>query len=1001
MRPHADDKIKGDTFMRKTLLASLQLTGMALAVGQAFAQTAPVEPSQGTTVVVTGMRASAISSLAVKKDTMEIVDSISAEDIGKLPDPNVAETLTRIPGVQGYRYGGEGASPVGQGSGLTIRGLSGQTASQVNGRSYFTAGSREFNIEGAIPGMVAGIDVYKNPSAEHVEGAIGGLVNIRTRKPSDFKGPTASLSVNARENDLAKKADPELFGLVANKWDLGGGARIGVMAAAVYQTSTGRSDNNPANGGANFKRAVRADSAEYAALARTNTSNNPGLPMAAYVGRTDVSYLAGVPTRATSATTGANSPDLTGLTPEQVANVMVAPGLTSNVFQETIRRTRRGLSLGADYRHSNTLRFYTEAEYTYYLYRQSYRGLNSRDGANVQNLQATPFNFTEGLANRNLNGGTDEVLAAKRVAGGTFLNSTMNTIGGDEHHPYRTWIAAGGVEWNPTNALYIKGDVSYIKADQSQDNRSVNLDSASGLYWNTTRVAEGGPHQLTFSGPSLSDPASFVFRDYSNGTYQVWDDNGYAARLDAAYTPESGALSKIKFGTRAAHQKSVYTNFSFSGKPLTANGVALAANRGNGINASSMSGQLELAPSNFMNGDAGYSGGYVVYAPGALLGNQVMQAFPNAGIPAEGNYPENALQHRVFSEHTYAGYLMGEFSAFDDRLRGNLGVRVVRTDTDLSARVANTTSGTTVIADNSKSTSYTNVLPSLNLTYDIRKDFLARFGYGRGMTRPDIGALNPSVIVNPVSGTGTVGNPELGPQTADSFDLSLERYFSATNYVALGLFDKEIKGFVSGVVECQTVPTAPAYAGGIGNSCAAGQYQITKSVNAEKGYARGVELSGQYFFDRQFGWLKDFGLSASYTYVDTSNPINVGTVTARRVIDTQQPFVSRNSASIAALYENRAMSARLVYTWRSEQVLFGASPNPIDGRYIGAYGILDASFNYELADNLTLSLSASNLTNQGLNRYVGEPGAYATGIERQHYVNGRGFSVGLRYKLGK
>jgi TonB-dependent receptor len=773
------------------------------------------------------------------------------------------------------------------------------------------------------------------------------------------------------------------------------------MAAAVYQTSTGRSDNNPANGGANFRRAVRGDSAEYATLARANTANNPSLPMAAYIGRGDVSYLASVPTRPVSSTVGANTPDLGGLAADQAANVMVAPGLTSNVFQETIRRTRRGLNLAADYRQSNTLRFYTDAEYTYYLYRQNYRGLNSIDGANVQNLQTTPFDFTEGLANRNLNGGSDDVLVNKRLLGGTFLNSTMNTIGGDEHHPYRTWIAAGGVEWSPAAGWFVQGDFSYIKADQAQDNRSVNLYSANGLYWNTTRFVDGGPHQLSFSGPSLSDPSSFVFGDYSNGTYQVWDDDGYAGRLDAAYTPENGLFSKIKFGTRAAHQKSVYSNFSFSGKPLTTNGAPLAANRSNAINASSMPGLLQQAPSDFMNGEAGYAGGYVVYSPQALLGNQVMQSFPNAGIPAQGNYAENSLQHRVFSEHTYAGYLMGEFTAFDERLRGNLGVRVVRTNTDLTARVANTTGGSTVIVDNAKASSYTNVLPSLNLTYDIRKDFLARFGYGRGMTRPDISALNPSIIVNTVSGTGSVGNPDLKPQTADSFDLSLERYFNSTNYVALGVFDKEIKGFVSGIVDCEAVPTAPAYGGAIANGCPSGQYQVTKSVNAEKGYARGFELSGQYFFGKQFGWLKDFGLSGSYTWVDTRNPINIGTPAAPRIVDSQQPFVSKNSASVAGLYENQAISARVVYTWRDEQVLFGASPNPIDGRYIGAYGILDASFNYELANNLTLSLTGSNLTNKALNRFVGEPGAYATGIERQHYVNGRSYSIGLRYKFGK
>ena len=175
------------------------LTGIALAVSQAFVPAAFAQQSgspvvvngtaepEAQTVVVSGIRASARSSVAIKRDSAEVVDSITAEDIGKLPDPNVAETLTLIPGVQGYRYGGEGASPVGAGSGLTIRGLSGQTASQVNGRAFFTAGGREFNIEGAIPGMVAGIDVYKNPTAEHIEGGIGGLVNVRTRNPSDFK----------------------------------------------------------------------------------------------------------------------------------------------------------------------------------------------------------------------------------------------------------------------------------------------------------------------------------------------------------------------------------------------------------------------------------------------------------------------------------------------------------------------------------------------------------------------------------------------------------------------------------------------------------------------------------------------------------------------------------------------------------------------------------------------------------------------------------------------
>ena len=981
--------------MKKVALAPLQFTLLALAVTHAFGQT----DSKLETVTVSGIRASAQSSVAVKKNAMEVVDAITAEDIGKLSDTNVAETLTRIPGVQGYRYGGEGASPVGQGSGLSIRGLSGQTASQVNSRAYFTAGSREFNIEGAIPGMVSSVEVFKNPSAEHIEGGIGGLVNIRTRNPSDFKGLTYSASVTAKYNDLAGKSEPEFFGLAANRWDLGGGRRIGAVIAGVYQKATGRSDNNPANGGANFKRAIRADSAEYATLAAANTANAASTAQAAFVGRSDVYLLASVPTLATSSTVGANMPNLAGLTTDQISNVMVAPALTSNVFQETIMRERKGLTLGADYRHSDALRVYAEANYNYYEYHQNYRGLNSVDGANVQNLVSTPFAYTEGLANRNFNGGIDLAVVDKRVQSGTFLNSTVNTVGGDEHRPYTTWILATGAEWKPAPALSLKADFNVIKAEQTQDNRAVNLDSAPGLFWSTTRVADGGPHQLTFSGPSLSDPSSFVFRDYGNGTRQTYDDKGHAAALSGEYIPDDGWLTALKFGARVAHQGSKYRNFSFSGKPLTSDGAALTANRSNGILVSTLPGVVQTAPTNFMDGKAGYAGGYLVYAPDALLGDQVRAAFPKAGIPAEGAIPENDLLHRDFSENTYAGYLVGEFSLLDNRLRGGLGVRLVRTETTVLARVANTASGSTVVVDNEKSSSYTNALPSFNLTGEISKNFLARFGYGKGITRPDIAVLSPSIVVNPIAGTATVGNPDLKAQVANSYDLSLERYFTPTNYVAVGVFQKSIKGFFNGIVECQALATAPAYSGTIANSCTGGQYQVTKTVNSEKGSAKGVELSAQYFFDGSMGWLKNFGGAASFTYVKTSNPINIGTATAPRMIDTEQPFVSKRGYTLAGIYEDAKMSARLTYTWRSDQVLFGVSPNPIDGRYIGGFGIVDAAFNYELGNGLTLSMNASNLTNRGLNRYVGEPGAYSTGLERQHYVNGRNYAVGLRYKF--
>jgi TonB-dependent receptor len=977
-----------------------RMSVVALALAQAFAGTAFAQQSDANTVVVTGIRASAQSAVSIKRDAMEVVDSITADDIGKLPDPNVTETMTRIPGVQGYRYGGQGASPVGQGSGVTIRGLSNLTASTVNGRSYFTAGSREFNLEGAIPSMIAGIDVYKNPSAEHIEGAIGGLVNLRTRNPSDFKGFTGALNIGAKYDDLSKKKTPDVFGMLANRWNLSGGGRIGVLAAATYSSGTGRSDNNPANGGTNYKRAIRADSAEYATMANANTANSPLQPMSQYIGRTDVSYLASVPTLPTSATVGPNTPNLAGLTPDQIKNVMAAPTLSNNVFEETIMFQRKGLNLAADWRVDNTLRFYVDSNYTYYQYHQNYRGLNSVDGLNVQNLQTTPFNMTEGLANRNKNGGSDDVLTTQRLLGGSFLNSRTTTLGGDEHRPYTTWIAAGGVEWSPTPALFFKADLSYLKANQSQDNRSVQMYSKPGLYWTTNRLLDGAPHQTTFTGPSLSDPSNYLLQNYNNGTNQTYHDTGTALALDGRFQPDDGwFFSSIKFGTRFTKKTDLYKDYRF-GVNLTTDGKGLDTGTGaNGISAASGH-YTESAPDNFMYGRAGYSGGYVVYAPDNLLGNQVRTAFPNLGILPDNALAENFVNRHSIDEKTQAAYVLGEFSMLDDRLKGSAGVRLVHTQGTSNFRVIDTSSGTPTVRDVTQSVSYTNALPSLNATYELSKDFLARFGYGRGMTRPDLGDLNPVVGVNPNDGTGSAGNAQLHALTANSYDFSLERYFSKTNYVAAALFDKEINGFINTLAQCETVPFTPLYKGVVPNGCPNGQWMIGRKLNAEKGYARGVELSGQYFFGKEAGWLNNFGVSGSYTYVKTANPVNMGTALAPNVVQTQQPMQSKNSYSLSGLYEDNKLSARVVYTWRSPAIFNSLQVNPVDGRYIVAYGILDASVNYQLTDQLTLSINGSNLTNKTLNRNVGEPGAYETSLERQHYENGRFYGVSLRYKFG-
>lgn len=949
------------------------LSAQAQVAGPAEAQATP----ELEEIVVTGLRASLANAAMIKRSAGEVVDSITADDIGKLPDPNVAETLTRIPGVQAYRFGGEAASPVGNGSGLTIRGLSNQTAARVDGRAHFTAGSREFNIESAIPGIVAGLDVYKNPAAEHIEGAIGGLVNVKTRKPLDFKDDLVmAASIGGRYNDFAKKAKPELFGLVAKQFELENGGRLGLLVAANYQQSVNRGDNNPGNGGLSLRRAVRADSAEYTSLGLNPT----------YAGRSDVVYLADVP-------------NPLSLTEAQRQTLISALTQTTPVNMEQYTRTRKGANATVQWEPNEEFKLTATGLYNSYLYHQEYRFLAISDSRYVSNLTTTPFVVDEALANRNSNGGANEILAGTRLASGTFLQSGLNSTGGDEHRIYETGVVAGNVAWTPTETFEMSFDLSYVKAHQSQDNRSLLLVPRTGLTWNVTRDLVSNPHTVALSGPNAGDAANWLFSTYSNSTNQVWDDDGLAAQTDAKYNFEDSPLKTLKAGLRYAYQADRYKNYSFANRPLTTDGLALNATRSNAIAVTSMQDLVENAPDNFLQGDGGYRGGFVVFTPGELLGDNVRARFAQAGILPEDALAENLLQRRYFKEETTGGYVQGDFGFMDDQIEGNVGVRVVRTDLFARAMVTNvpTGGGATSIIPNERRSHYTNVLPAFNVTGHLTEDTLVRAGYGKGLTRPDVGALNPTIVIDLNTGIGSQGNANLKPQTADSYDISLEHYFGRANYVSINPFYKRIDGFFSGVEECVTLSTAPAYNGLTSNNCSNGQYRVTRTINAAKGSAKGVEIAGQTFFDYDFvpDYLQGFGVSASFTYVETKNPLTLNGV--RTVM--RQPFSSKYNYSLTGMYEDDFVQARLVYTYRSEQILFSVSPNPIDGRYIKGYGLLDASVSFNVAEDLSVAVNASNLTNAAPNRYVGEPGLM-TGVERQRFVNGRVFGASMRYSFG-
>jgi TonB-dependent receptor len=220
------------------------LSGTAIASLVAFPalaqQAAPAPAAQADAdaaaqdIVVKGVRGSLNSAAGVKRNAATVVDSIVAEDIGKLPDNNATEALQRVTGVQVSRDLGEGAA-------IAIRGLP-QVETTLNGRETFTAGAgRTFNLQDFPAELISRIDVYKAFTADLIEGGLGGLVDLRTRRPLDLPGFTISGSVRGTYADSVKKTTPSGSLFIADKWDTGAG-EFGILGSFSYQDRKYRQD---------------------------------------------------------------------------------------------------------------------------------------------------------------------------------------------------------------------------------------------------------------------------------------------------------------------------------------------------------------------------------------------------------------------------------------------------------------------------------------------------------------------------------------------------------------------------------------------------------------------------------------------------------------------------------------------------------------------------------------------------------------------------------------
>ena len=320
----------------------------------------------------------------------------------------------------------------------------------------------------------------------------------------------------------------------------------------------------------------------------------------------------------------------------------------------------------------------------------------------------------------------------------------------------------------------------------------------------------------------------------------------------------------------------------------------------------------------------------------------------------------------------YKRQVQGNFES--GNISGNLGVRYVETDQE--ARGYDTLNGVRDDIQDVSTGSSSNVLPSLNVKWDVSDDLVVRASAAKVMARvdyKDLGtASNAFPLPNGQIGQGSDGNPNLKPYAATQYDLGVEWYFAEASLVGATLFQKDIDTFVTSNQYLDTRNYE-----GLGDV----QINITTPINGNDAESKGVEL----FYQQVFDW--GGGVIANYTYTDTS----LATVSTGGVTEVPLPGTSEHQYNASVFYETDRYSARVSYNWRDD---YAGSVSNGQVLYTDSYGQVDLNGSYSINDSLQLNLAVINLTEETGYVYWGQ----ADRLAEKNYA-GRRIYVGMNYKF--
>ena len=999
---------------RKHLLATALLLAIASPV-MAQDATATQDPKAETatrdddakeldTIVVVGIRGALESAMNLKRDSQGVVDGIAAEDIGKFPDTNLAESLQRITGVSIDR------TPSGEGSKVTVRGVGPDfNLVLLNGRQmpgallngFSVSNSRSFDFANLASEAVSGVEVYKTGRAENPTGGIGATINIRTARPLE-NGPLANIGLKAVHDTSngnlpgimqGKDYTGELSGIFSRTFADG---RFGVALTGSYQDrDSGFSQVGVTAGW----RTHFGNEGGWGAIPQgaPNVENQPG--------PTD---LYSVPQNLNYSVNGVQRQRTNGqLTLQWAPTDRITTTLDYTYSENKIQQQRNEMSVWFNFGPS-------ESAWT--------------DGP-----AAGPIFYGESIGctgTQNPNG-TYEGCGDLAMAGGkTATRATNKSLGFN-------------VEWTVTDALDLALDYHRSSAEIKPDSdwgSSGILGTAVWIRGDTTVWFDGDLPILGYDlapGVSGVDPsqARVTGRQFVNGYSLAEVDQG---RISGSF--KFGDYSELKFGAGATEVSN-----------RTAWGINEAADWGGIGNASDwadsfwqiddMSRYFSAFPG---HDDPRFNSSFLVFdyeglreALGQFTGRPDLARRPDG-------YDRDDLRTTEKSKSAYLQYNTGWEGRIPVTL--SLGVRYEKTEVVSSAQVVTPASVQWVATNEFFTTAgaqafttltgeYKNWLPSLDAKFDLTDNMVLRTSYGHSIGRPgwnDLkGGQSVQTLVRVNGGSGSSGNPGLKPLLSKNFDLSWEWYYGDASYFSATYYRKSISNYIDpGAASYEDTsfslptPVGGAYwraaiANGCGNEnlecirdyifanfdgqpgvdSTAGTAGIITGVAGDPltvfrytapGNSGSRELDGYEFNLQHMFGDSGFGVATNYTIV--SSPSLSYNNAAK---GPQSVLVGlSDSANLVGFYDKGAWQVRLAYNWRDKFLTSqydgdAADPAKNNPVYVEAYGQWDVSVGYKFSDRLTLQFEGINLTDETSRL-----------SERNQNILFYGTQTGPRYMLG-